>query len=58
MKTGIILALSVPIAFVVMAINGERLSEAGLAAVSAILGAIVNGTYTHLKDQDCHCQEN
>ena len=55
MKTGIILALSVPVAFVgfvVMAINSERLSEAGLAAVSAILGAIVNGTYTNLKDHD------
>ena len=55
MKTGIILALFVPVAFVgfvVMAINSERLSEAGLAAVSAILGAIVNGTYTHLKDHD------
>lgn len=38
--------------FVVVAINSERLYEAGLAAVSAILGAIVNGTYTNLKDHD------
>ena len=37
---------------IVMASNSERLSEAGLAAVSAILGAKVNGTYANLKDHD------
>ena len=50
MKARTILALSVPVAFVgfvVIAINSERLSEAGLAAVSAILVAIVDGTYNN-----------
>ncbi|MCH9800347.1 MAG: hypothetical protein K0U62_02290 [Actinomycetia bacterium] len=51
----IILALAIPVAFVgfvVMAINSEDLSEADLAAVSALLGAIVNGTYSSVKDQE------
>ena len=55
MKARTILALSVPISFVgfvVMALHSERLSEAGLAAVSALLGAIVNGTYNSVKDQE------
>ena len=55
MHSRVVLALSVPVAFVgfiVMAINSERLSEAGIAAVSALLGAIVNGTYTNLKECD------
>ena len=49
-----ILALSVPIAFlgfIIMAIHSERLSEAGIAAVSALLGAIVNGTYNDYKNE-------
>ena len=48
MNARTILALSVPVAFVgfvVMAINSERLSEAGLAAVAALLGAIVTGLF-------------
>jgi hypothetical protein len=55
MRARTILALSVPVAFVgfvVMAINSEDLSEADLAAVSALLGAIVNGTYNSVKDQE------
>ena len=54
MNPRIILALSVPVAFVgftVMAINSERLSEAGLAAVSALLGAIVQGTFSSIKNE-------
>ena len=48
MNAATILAVAVPISFIgfiVMAYNNQRLSEAGLAAVSALLGAIVNGTY-------------
>ena len=54
MKAGTILARSVPVVFVgfaVMALPSEQLSEADLAAVSALLGAIVNGTYNSVKGQ-------
>ena len=49
-----ILALSVPIAFlgfIIMAIHSERLSEAGIAAVSALLGAIVNGVFNDYREK-------
>ena len=40
------------VGFVFMALPRERLCEAGLAAVPAILGASVNGTCNSVKDQD------
>ena len=54
MNSATILAIAVPISFIgfiVMAHNNQRLSEAGLAAVSALLGAIVNGTYNSVMEE-------
>ena len=54
MNSANILAIAVPISFIgfiVMAYNNQRLSEAGLAAVSALLGAIVNGTYNSVMEE-------
>ncbi len=54
MNSATILAIAVPISFIgfiVMSYNNQRLSEAGLAAVSALLGAIVNGTYNNVMQE-------
>jgi len=61
MKPQTILALSVPVAFVgvvVMAMQSDRLSEAGLATVSALLGAIVNGTYNSRNERTKSADDN